>query len=66
MFAGIVCRLAVIIAEAKARKQWIESLPKDEADRVRAEDSRIARENELHRRAVEIAEAGRARNFWGK
>lgn len=63
LIAAKVCALA---AEAKARQEWLDSLPKEEADKIRSEDVRIARENELHRRALEIAEAGRARNFWGK
>lgn len=61
--AEIVCGA---IVEAKARQEWLDSLPKEEADKIRADDARIARENELHRRALEIAHAGRPRNFWGK
>ena len=63
LIAEIVCSM---VAEAEARKKWLDSMPKEEADKIRAEDVRIARENEIHRRALEIANAGRARNFWGK
>lgn len=66
MLGLIAAKVCSLVAEARARQEWLDSLPKEEADKIRSEDVRIARENELHRRALEIAEAGRARNFWGK
>ena len=66
MFGLIAAKVCSSIAEAKARQEWLDSLPKEKADKIRADDARTARENELHRRAIEIAEAGRPRNFWGK
>lgn len=63
---AMILQLRTILAEAKARQEWINSLPKEEADRVRADDAWIARDKELHRRELEVAEAGRPRNFWGK
>lgn len=49
------------LGEAKARQDWLDTLPKEEADKMRADDARRAREKELHRRAIEVAEAGRPR-----
>lgn len=66
MFGAIALKIAIMVSEAKARDKWLASLPEDEANRIRADEYGIFRENELHRRALEIAEAGRARNFWGK
>lgn len=54
------------IAQAKLRNEWLNSLPAEEAKRLREEYAIAAREDELHRRVLEIAEAGRPRNFWGK
>lgn len=64
--ALIAAMVSTIVAEVKARQAWLNSLPVDVADNIRAEDARIAREDEQHRRALEIAEAGRPRNFWGR
>ncbi len=66
MFGSIAAKICSLVAAAKARNEWLDSLPKDEADKIRADDARIAREEELHRREIEIAAAGRPRNFWGK
>jgi hypothetical protein len=66
MFGYLVLTVSALIDEANARKEWIDSLPKDEADKIREDDARKRREEELHRRALQIADAGRARNFWGK
>ena len=66
MLGLIAAKICSVVAEAKAREEWLNSLPKEEADKIRAEDAAKAREQELHRRALEIAEAGRPRNFWGK
>jgi len=66
MFGLIASTLVGLVVEAKARQEWLDAMPKDEADKIRVNDARIARENELYRRALEIAEAGRPRNFWGK
>ena len=66
MLGLIAAQICGLVAEAKARQEWLDSLPQEVADKIRADDARIARENELHRREIEIAEAGRPRNFWGK
>lgn len=50
----------------KARNDFITTLPKDQQDEIRAEDKRKAIEHLDHRKKLEIANAGRARNFWGK
>ena len=54
-----------IIAEHNAFNLMCDALPKEWEDALRAErNARI--ESELkHRQALEIANASRARNFWG-
>lgn len=54
------------LAEYKAREEWLSTMPEEKANKIREELAIKARERELHRRALEIAEAGRPRNFWGK
>ena len=52
-------------AERLAFKKFCDSIPKDEADRLRAE-RRARRDTELaHQRALEVAREGRSLNFWG-
>ncbi len=57
-----------LIAAHDAEKKFRElcdSLPKEGADKLRQE-RRDKREKEIeHNKKLEIAEAGRARNFWG-
>jgi hypothetical protein len=48
-----------------AREAFIKTLPKGEQDAIRAADKREHEAATAHARALEIAEAGRARNFWG-
>ena len=50
----------------KLHREYWALLPKDEADKLRAEFARQQREENEHRRALEIVEAGRPRNFRGK
>lgn len=40
-------------------------LPKKEADKLRAERKQEREERKEHREKLEIANAGRTRNFWG-
>jgi len=52
-------------AEKKAFKQLCDSLPKDEADKLKSARS-ARRDAELaHQRALEVAREGRSLNFWG-
>ena len=66
MFDGMIVNLVSAIAEHNAMVAWVRSLPKAEADKIRAQDALLAIEKEKHRRNMEIANAGRPRNFWGK
>ena len=50
----------------KEREAWIDTLPEDEQQKIRAKDKQDVLDYMQHRRALEIAEAGRPRNFWGK
>ena len=67
---GTVCiafatSLAGIKAEQEAFDLKCSLLPKDETDKLRAERKQEMKEKMEHRRKLEIAEAGRGRNFWG-
>lgn len=67
-FLGIdaITMVAAIINANDDREKYLNSLPVDEANKIRAKDAKEAKEYLNHMRAIEIAEAGRARNFWGK
>jgi len=58
--------IAQTIAKHNAREAHINSLTPEEQAAIRAADLQRWKEEEAHRRALEIAEAGRPRNFWGK
>ena len=62
---GVMCEIMAINAERKAFNSFLETLPKEEAEKLkRQREDRLLREDE-HRKALEIANASRARNFWG-
>ncbi len=62
----VVIQTVVRAAEtAIARNKFIATLPKDQQDKIRAEDKLKAEQELDHRKKLEIANAGRARNFWG-
>lgn len=65
MFGQMMIAVGGLYAEAKARKAYIDSLPEDIAKSIRADEAKKASDDKLHRRELEIAEAGRPRNFWG-
>ena len=53
--------------EENARvEEMLASMPKEEADKLREKMQKQREAKEAHQRALEIAEAGRARNFWGQ
>ena len=67
---GIVSSIAIPTAYAvlKERNDFYEranKLPKKERDRLIAARKKRLKEVETHRKALEIANASRARNFWG-
>jgi len=65
ILGAVVCELQRAIAENEAFKKMCDELPKEQADALRAE-RKAKQEAELkHRQALEIANASRARNFWG-
>jgi hypothetical protein len=59
-------KIAWLIQAHKERETWLESLPKEEAEKIREQDLIDEKDSLQHKRALEIAEAGRPRNFWGK
>jgi len=67
-FLGIdaIAPVASLIKAIDDREKYLNSLPIDEANKIRAKEAKDAKEYLNHMRSLEIAEAGRARNFWGK
>ena len=64
--SAIVGEISLIRDRAIAEQKYIDSLP-DEEKKVYLAKREKERELELaHKRALEVAEAGRPRNFWGK
>lgn len=59
-------QVAQQIESNNAREAWLKSLPKDAAEKIRQKDREKHDEEMKHRRALELAEAGRPRNFWGQ
>ena len=62
----IACFSAMrIIEEEKAFRKQCDLLHKKEANRLIKIREEMRNEEKEHRKALEIANAGRARNFWG-
>jgi hypothetical protein len=66
LLASVGVSAAAAIAEAKVLQAYLEALPDGERSAALARISAEAKEAERHRKALELAEAGRPRNFWGK
>ncbi len=66
MFWFSVISIRSVIAEIQREQKYIKSLPEKEKAIYLENKKREFEENEKHRKALEIAEAGRPRNFWGK
>lgn len=62
---GLGATINGIIAERVAFNRMCDGLPKEEADKLKAKRRAEREEEEEHKKALEIADAGRARNFWG-
>ena len=52
--------------EEERRKKYLDSLPDEKREVVMRAMAERAAADEKHQREVEIAEAGRPRNFWGR
>lgn len=65
MISLALSHIAVLIAEQKAFNELCNSLPKDEADMLRKKRRKRLRKVQKQRNRIEIAKAGRSRNFWG-
>jgi len=63
---GLVEQVSWLIESHNKREELINNLPDEIADKIREQDAQDAREILLHNRALEVAETGRAKNFWGK
>jgi len=64
---GCMVALEILMIERNERKIYIASIP-DNNLRIqkRIEFENMRKEATDHRKALEIAKAGRARNFWGE
>ena len=60
-----ILTLASILNEHNAFNKMCKSLPKKEADRLKSTRRKQREEEIAHAKALEIANASRARNFWG-
>ncbi len=73
MFSFLVLTVAIdslstierSIEEVKAFNELCDSLPKEEADKLREERSKRIESEQQHRRNLEVAREGRSLNFWG-
>lgn len=54
-----------IIEEERQFNEMCKALPADVANKLKADRSARRKEEIAHNRALEVADAGRARNFWG-
>ncbi len=61
----ICMQAAQAIEEEKSFRNLLKSMPELEANKMRADRTAKRKEEEAHAKKIEIAEAGRARNFWG-
>ncbi len=58
--------LVSALYEEKQFQEYLKTLPEEEARRIKGERKKKRESEEEHRKKLEIAEAGRPRNFWGK
>lgn len=67
MFGMVEAALTLrnLVDEEERFIKMCKSLPDDVAEKLKQERRDRLAEDEKHRKALEIADAGRARNFWG-
>ena len=66
MLGMMISAIRAAQQEYRAFEELCDSVSPDEAQKLRDKrEARRQRENQ-HRMAIEIAKAGRSRNFWGK
>jgi len=63
--AGLITGMASILYEEESFKLSIANLPEDIRKELKAKRRTERKEWLEHQRKIEIAKAGRARNFWG-
>ena len=66
LISAIGIAAGAAIAKRRAIDDYLESLPEEERLSVLAQMAEDAKEYRRHKEAIEIAEAGRPRNFWGQ
>jgi hypothetical protein len=63
---GVISAIMAIDEERKAFNAYLKTLPEDKAKELKLQrEERLMREDE-HRKALELANASRPRNFWGQ
>ena len=62
---NVISILKAALNEHNAFIAYCATLPKEEADKLKAERQDRREKEDAHRKALEIADAGRTRNFWG-
>ena len=65
MFEMLPLAVFSILEEERQFRELCNSLPEKEAKALKEARKKRREEDIAHRRALEIANAGRARNFWG-
>ena len=63
--ALLFCQFLSVVEKEKRFRELCDSLSEDEAGFLRKERQQRRNDEVAHNRALEIANAGRARNFWG-
>jgi len=63
--AFIGAQVVRVMETHNAREAFIKTLPTEKQAEIREADKKEHEAATAHARALEIAEAGRARNFWG-
>lgn len=62
----IAATLTSELGRHDARQRLLDMLPGEVAEQLRKDDLARGQARAEHLKALELAEAGRARNFWGK
>jgi hypothetical protein len=65
MFSSIVSAVAMALTEEKAFRDMCASLPEKEAKNLIKQRDKRRRHAIKHQEKLEIAKAGRSKNFWG-
>jgi hypothetical protein len=62
---GIICEIKRLQEEQESFKKMCAGLTKEQSDKLKKAALAIRKEHIAHAKALEIANASRAKNFWG-